>query len=40
MGGAEFNDWRLALGGATHLGRGGVVLAVAVAVSAVVLSAV
>jgi uncharacterized membrane protein len=40
LGGGPFNDWRLALGGAAHLGRAGVALAIAVAVLAVVLSAV
>jgi uncharacterized membrane protein len=37
---AEFNDWRLALGGAANLGRSGVALAVVVAAVAIGLSAV
>ena len=37
---AEFNDWRVALGGAANLGRSGVVLAVVVAAVAIGLSAV
>jgi uncharacterized membrane protein len=36
---AEFNDWRVTLGGAAHLGRGGVVLLVALAALAVAFSA-
>src|SRR5207244_2759770 len=36
----DFNDWRLALGGAAHLGRVGLVLAIAVAALAIALSAV
>jgi uncharacterized membrane protein len=37
---SEFNDWRIALSGTSHLGRVGVVLAVVVAVLAIGLSAV
>jgi uncharacterized membrane protein len=36
----DFNDWRVALGGAAHLGRTGVLLAIVIAVLAVGLSAV
>ncbi len=36
----DFNDWRLALGGAAHLGRAGVLLAIVVAAVAIALSAV
>ena len=35
----EFNDWRIALGGVGHLGRGGVIAAVVVAALAIALSA-
>ncbi len=37
---SEFNDWRIALSGTSHLGRAGVVLAVVVALLAIGLSAV
>ena len=40
MTGGEFNDWRVALGGASHLGQIGVILAVAAAAVAIGLSAV
>jgi uncharacterized membrane protein len=36
----EFNDWRIAWGGEAHLGRAGLVLAVAIAALAIILSAI
>ena len=35
-----FNDWRVAFGGEAHLGRAGMIAAVAIAVLAVALSAI